>query len=64
MRDHSIFAGHKELSDGNELFVFVPAGESWHVYRRIENGNVHCGVLLKKNRETNKALFARALELI
>ena len=63
MRDTSIFQGIKELKD----FRFKDCGAIWMVGKRVDTDlgifYIHQGTLKKNKRESNKALYERALEL-
>ena len=60
MKDRSIFQSYKELGE----FRLEDSGCSWCVYEYLDNAYVFVGRIEKKNRESNKELYDRALDLV
>lgn len=61
MRDHAIERGVKELSGQFGTFEFRSDGDFWKVYEKVDDAFVYLFNLPKRS-ETNKELYARAIE--
>lgn len=61
MRDLSIERGVKELRGQFGTFEFRSDGDFWKVYEKVDDAFVYLFNLPKRS-ETNKELYARAIE--
>ncbi len=61
MRDYSIERGVKELRGHCGTFEFRSDGDFWKVYEKVDDAFVYLFNLPKRS-ETNKELYARAIE--
>ena len=61
MKDISIFQGWKELAGPDGNIRLEDKGDFWGIYKYVGNSYVFAGHIDKKPRESNKALYERAI---
>ncbi len=64
MKNLSMFLGIKELKKDDVSLMFERNGGYWKVYHLSDRAWIYAGVLYRYEREANKRLFERGLDLI